>query len=93
VKYWHPKVVRCFRIIELTSFVTCRGEKSIAYRCFWRRAGWKIKPIGTLSRRRWEDIIKVGFKEAGMGGADWIHLTAGRIPVPGYCGYSNVLRD
>jgi len=27
------------------------------------------------------------------GGADWIHLTAGRIPVPGYCGYCNVFRN
>lgn len=35
----------------------------------------------------------MGFKEAGRGGADWIHLTAGRIPVPGYCGYCNVFCD
>ena len=30
-------------------------------------------PLGK-SRHRWEDNIKMNFKEVGRGGMDWIHL-------------------
>jgi hypothetical protein len=31
------------------------------------------RPLGT-SRHRWEDNIKIGLKEVGYEGVDWIHL-------------------
>ena len=35
------------------------------------------RPLGT-SRRRWEDIIKVGLPQVGCGGMDWIELVQDR---------------
>jgi hypothetical protein len=35
------------------------------------------RPLG-ISRRRWEDNIKMGLRDIGWGGMDWIHLAQDR---------------
>jgi hypothetical protein len=35
------------------------------------------RPLGR-PRRRWEDGIKMGLRETGWGGVEWIHLAQGR---------------
>jgi hypothetical protein len=56
----------------LTGHVTCKGNKINAYKIL---AG---KPEGgrplPRSRRRWEDNMRVDFKETVCEDVDWIHL-------------------
>jgi hypothetical protein len=51
------------------------------------------KPEGKRSlerqRQRWENNIKIGHREIGLDGVDWIHLSQDRGPVVGYCEYGN----
>jgi len=58
---------------------TCgtHGEGRGAYRVlFWRSDG--KRPLGR-PRRRWEDNIKMDFKEMGIDGANWIRLAQDRV--------------
>jgi hypothetical protein len=47
-------------------------ERSNTFRILVGKLEWK-KPLGRL-RRKWEDNIKIDFREIGFGGMDWIHL-------------------
>jgi hypothetical protein len=51
------------------------GEKRGAYRVSVGKADGR-KPLGKL-RYRWEDNIKMDFREVGWG-VDWIHLAQDR---------------
>jgi hypothetical protein len=51
-------------------------DKRNAYRIWVGNPGGK-RPLGT-SRHRWEDNIKVDFREIGCFGMDWIDLTQDR---------------
>jgi hypothetical protein len=52
------------------------GEKRNAYRILVRKPEGK-RPLGR-PRRRWEDNIKMGLREIGWGGMDWIDLAQDR---------------
>jgi hypothetical protein len=52
------------------------GEKRIAYRNLKRNPEGK-RPLGR-PRCRWEDDIKMDFREIGWGGMDWIDLAQDR---------------
>jgi hypothetical protein len=46
------------------------------------------RPFGR-PRCRWEDNIKVDFREIGFGDVDWIHLAQDRGQVAGSCEHDN----
>jgi hypothetical protein len=48
------------------------GEKRNSYRILVGKPEGK-RPLGR-TRRRWEDNIKMDFREIGWGGMDWIYL-------------------
>jgi hypothetical protein len=48
------------------------GERRRAYRALVGKAEGS-SPLGRL-RRRWENTIKMGLRETGCGGMDWIYL-------------------
>jgi hypothetical protein len=48
-----------------------------AYRVLVRRSKGK-RPL-ERPRRRWEDNIKMGLREIGIGGANWIQLAQDRV--------------
>jgi hypothetical protein len=48
------------------------GEKRSAYRVLVGKPEGK-RPLGR-PRRRWEDNIRIDFRELGWGGMDWIDL-------------------
>jgi hypothetical protein len=52
------------------------GERRGVYRVLVGRPEGK-KPLGRC-RRRWEDNIKVGLRETGINGANWIQLDQDR---------------
>jgi hypothetical protein len=52
------------------------GAKRNAYRIFVGRPEGK-RPLGT-PRRRWVDNIKIGIREIGWDGLDWIDLAQDR---------------
>ena len=52
------------------------GERRGAYRVLVGKSEGKM-PLGR-PRRRWEDNIKMGLKEVGCGGMDWIEMTQDR---------------
>jgi hypothetical protein len=52
------------------------GEKRNAYRILVGKPEGK-RPL-ERPRRRWEDNIKMDFRERGSGGMDWIHLAQDR---------------
>jgi hypothetical protein len=52
------------------------GERRGAYRALVGKPEGR-RPLGR-PRRRWEDNIKMDFREVGWGGADWIDLALDR---------------
>jgi hypothetical protein len=52
------------------------GEKRHAYRILVGKPEGK-RPLGR-PRRRWEDNIRIDFREIGWGGMDWIDLVQDR---------------
>jgi len=48
-----------------------------AYRVWWKNPEEK-NPLGR-PRRRWENNIKVGVKETGCEGVDWVCLVEGHV--------------
>jgi hypothetical protein len=52
------------------------GEKWNEYRILARKPQEK-RPLGR-PRRRWENNIKMDFREIGLGGMDWIDLAQDR---------------
>jgi hypothetical protein len=61
---------------EMGGTCSAYGEGRVVYRVFEEKPEGK-KPLGG-PRRRWEDNIKVDFKEVGCGGRDWIELPQDR---------------
>jgi hypothetical protein len=53
------------------------GEGRGVYRTLVGRPEGK-RPLGR-PRRRWEDEIKMDFREIGIDGANWIWLAQGRV--------------
>jgi hypothetical protein len=53
------------------------GEGRGVYRVFVGKPEG-MRPLGR-SRRRWEDNIKMGLRETGIGGANWIRLAQDRV--------------
>jgi hypothetical protein len=52
--------------------VVCMGEKRNSYRVLVGQPEGK-RPLGK-PRHRWEDNVKIDFREIGLGCMDWIHL-------------------
>jgi hypothetical protein len=52
------------------------GEKMNAYRILVRKSEGK-RPL-ERPRRRWEDNIRMDFRDIGWGGMDWINLAQDR---------------
>jgi hypothetical protein len=53
------------------------GEGRSVYRVLVGRPEGK-RPLGR-PRHRWEDNIKMGFREIGIDGTNWIHLAQDRV--------------
>jgi hypothetical protein len=60
----------------LAGHVAYMDEKWNAYRVSVRKPEGN-RPTG-ISRRRWEDNIKMDLREIGWGGTDWIYLAQDR---------------
>jgi hypothetical protein len=58
--YYLPDIIRMIR-----GHAACIGEMITAYRVLVRKPEWK-RPLGRL-RHRWEDNIKMDFKEIRWG--------------------------
>jgi hypothetical protein len=58
------------------------GDGRGVYRVFVERPEGK-RPLGR-PRRRWEDNIKMGLREIGIDGANWIQLAQDRIQWPAF---------
>jgi hypothetical protein len=74
----NSKVGRCIkcRIDEMGRACSTNGEKRNAYRILLGKPEGK-RPLGR-PRRRWEDNIRMDFKEIGWSGMDWIDLAQDR---------------
>jgi hypothetical protein len=62
----------------------------------WERRVYKVlvgKPKGKTPlgrpRSKWEEEIRLGFRETGWGGVEWIQLAQDRGPVAGFCKYGD----
>jgi hypothetical protein len=53
------------------------GEGRGVYRVLVGKSEGKIRPL-EISRRRWQDDIKMDLQEVGCGGMDWIELAQDR---------------
>jgi hypothetical protein len=62
--------------------VTCMGEGRGVYRVLVGRPEGK-RPLAR-PRRRWEDNIKMNFREIGIDGANWIQLAQDRVQWQAY---------
>jgi hypothetical protein len=60
-----------------TGHVARRGEEKGVYRVLAGRTEGK-RPLGR-PRRRWEDNIKMDFREIRIDGAKWIRLSQDRV--------------
>ena len=58
-----------------TLYSTCR-EMRVAYRSLLEKPD--VKGPLVRSRRRWEDNIKMNYREVSWEGVDWIHLAGNR---------------
>jgi hypothetical protein len=77
--YSSPNVVRVIksRRMRWAGHVACMMKGRDVYRVLvWRPEG--KRPLGIL-RRRWEDNIKMDFREIGIDGANWIRLAQDRV--------------
>jgi hypothetical protein len=70
--YSAPNIVRVIksRRMRLTGHVTRMGKRRGVYRVLVGRPKGK-RPLGR-PRRRWEDNIKLGLRELGIDGTNWI---------------------
>jgi hypothetical protein len=77
--YSSPNVVRVIksRRTRWAGHVERMGEGRGVYRVFVGRSEGK-RPLGR-PRSRWEDKIKMGFREIGIDGANWIQLAQDRV--------------
>jgi hypothetical protein len=77
--YYSHNIIRLIksRRMRWTGHVACMGEGRGVYRVLVGRSEGK-RPLGR-PRYRWEDNIKMDFKEIGIGGANWIWLTQDRV--------------
>jgi len=67
--------------------VTRMGEIGNVYRIFVTNPKWK-RPRGR-PKRRWDDDIKMDFKEMAWEVADWMHLAQDRNQWHTLCEYGN----
>jgi hypothetical protein len=63
--------------MRLVGHVARVGEGRDVYRFLVGRSEGK-RPLGR-PRRRWEDNIKMGLKEIGIDGANWIRLAQDKV--------------
>jgi hypothetical protein len=77
--YSLPNVVRVFksRRMRWAGHVACMGKGRGAYRVLVGRPKGK-RPLAR-PRHRWEDNIKMGLRETGIDGANWIRLAQDRV--------------
>jgi hypothetical protein len=77
--YSSPNIVRVIksRRMRWAGHVACRGEGRGVYGVLVGRPEGK-RPLGR-HRRRWEDNIKMGLRETGIDGANWIRLAQDRV--------------
>jgi hypothetical protein len=64
------------RRLRWAGHVACMGERRGAYRALVGKPEGE-RPL-ERPRRRWEGKIKMGLREVGWEGIDWIHLAQGR---------------
>jgi hypothetical protein len=76
--YSSPNIVRVIkaRRMRWVGHVARMGEVKGAYNILVGRPEGR-RPLGRHSRR-WEDNIKMDFREIGFGDVDWIHLAQDR---------------
>jgi hypothetical protein len=67
--------------------VACRGEGRGVYRVLVRRPKGK-RPVGR-PRCRWEDNIKLDFREIEINGANWVQLAQDRVQWQAFCEHSD----
>jgi hypothetical protein len=77
--YSSPNIVRVIksRRMRWVGHVARMGEGRGVYRILAGRPEGK-RPLGR-PRRRWEDNIKMGLRETGIDGANWIQLAQDRV--------------
>jgi hypothetical protein len=77
--YSSPNIVRVIksRGMRWAGHVARMGEGKGVYMVFVGRPEGK-RPLGR-PRRRWEDNIKMGLREIGIDGANWICLAQDRV--------------
>jgi hypothetical protein len=77
--YSSPNIVRMIksRRMRWAGHVARMGERSAVYRVSVGRPEGK-RPLGRPSRR-WEYNIKMGLREVGIDGANWIHMAQDRV--------------
>jgi hypothetical protein len=64
------------RMMRLAEHVVCMGENWNPYRILVGKPEGR-RPLGR-PRRGWEDNIKMGLREIGWGGMDWIDVAQDR---------------
>jgi hypothetical protein len=76
--YSSPNIIRVIKSGRLrwAGHVARMGERRSAYRALVGKPDGR-RPLGR-PRRRWEDNIKMGLREVGCGGMDWINLAHDR---------------
>jgi hypothetical protein len=77
--YSSPNIVRMIksRRMRWAGHVARMGEGRGVYKVLVGRPEGK-KPLGK-SRRRWEDNVKMDFRETGIDGANWSQLVHDRV--------------
>jgi hypothetical protein len=76
--YSSPNIIRIIksRRVRRARHVAQMGAKRNAYRILVEKPDGK-RPVGS-PRHRWVDNIKMGHREIGLGGMDWIDLAQDR---------------